>query len=319
MARVATGLLLERAEAPAADHPGRVLLPAQGCRRWFLLQATDTITAIVAGSVFSCAILHMVLIWPCDKLLRLWPQVSLAKFVDDVSVRGTGPRKDVEKSLPEVVDAFIESMDQLDLEVSRGAPGEVGGKTVALVSHPGLKDRVKPPLRRRGIDVPSCARNLGVDFQGAGRRARPVRAKRMRALGWRARKLLGLKRSGARVLQVAKVGLKPMVTYGMRCLGLPPSIVHKLRRVISASLPGQHIGRSTTLRLAMYGCDPQHEIAAAPLAAWASAVWDSSSEPEVLRLAWRRQQLAVGLAPSWSKVRGPAGACIMSARAIGWK
>ena len=42
-------------------------------------EATETITAIVAGSVFSCAILHMVLIWPCDRLLSLWPAVSLTK------------------------------------------------------------------------------------------------------------------------------------------------------------------------------------------------------------------------------------------------
>ena len=110
-----------------------------------------------------------------------------------------------------------------------------------------------------------------------------------------------------------------MSTYGVRRLGLPPYAVRQLRRLISASLPGQHLGRSTMLRLAMYGSDPQHEIASAPLATWASAIWDSMVPPEALQTAWQRQQVAVGLAPSWRKVSGPARACIMTMQGIGWK
>ena len=110
----------------------------------------------------------MVQTWPCDKLLQLWPLLSLAKHVDDVSVRITGTRMAVESLMPAVVDEFIRLMDELDLEVSRGAPGNVGGKTVALLSHPGLRDRVRASLKPRGIDLPACARNLGIDFQAPG-------------------------------------------------------------------------------------------------------------------------------------------------------
>lgn len=80
-------------------------------------EVTETITAIVAGSVFSRAVLRMVLIWHCDRLLSLFPQVSLAKYVDDVSLRMRGARRAMVELVPEVVGSFIGSMEALDFEV----------------------------------------------------------------------------------------------------------------------------------------------------------------------------------------------------------
>lgn len=284
-------------------------------------EATSTITAIVAGSVFSCAILHMILIWPCDRLLHLWLRLSLAKYVDNVSVGIIDLRTEVVNLVPAVVDAFIKLMDELDWK----CPGELRAMSAArrslcyrtpdCASSSSLRcDSMALMLPR----PPSSARNLSVDFQSAGRRARPVRAKRLGDLNRRGRKFLRMKRAGARAGKVASTGLKPTVTYGIRYLGLPPYSVRQLRRIISASLPGQHLGRSTTLRLAMHEWDPQHEIAAAPLTAWAAAIWDSTVTTNTLYAAWQRQQVAVGLAPLWRKVVGPAGACIMSMQRLGW-
>eukprot|EP00959_Pyramimonas_sp_CCMP1952_P325037 6803428-Pyramimonas_sp.AAC.1 len=38
----------------------------------------------------------------------------------------------------------------------------------------------------------------------------------------------------------------------------------------------------------------------------------------MLQQAWRRQQQEVGMKPAWARVRGPAGAVIMSMRRASW-
>ena len=214
-------------------------------------EGMSTVTAIVAGSTFSCAILHIVLIWPSDKLLQLWPQVSLSKYVDDLGLRVTGRLEDVAVDVVQVFDDLLALVEEpLDLEVSRGSPGHPGGKTIALASHASLRARIQGPLRQRGVAIEGRARYLGVDHRGAGKqKGSSVRTKRARMLALRAKKLMGLKRSGGQVAKVAKTGLKPAALYGTKCLGLAPRHVKQLRTVTSACLPGKHIGRSMMLRL----------------------------------------------------------------------
>ena len=51
----------------------------------------DTISAIVPGSVFAVAALHCMFFYPCDHIVSNWgPALSLAKFVDDVTVPAKG-------------------------------------------------------------------------------------------------------------------------------------------------------------------------------------------------------------------------------------
>ena len=135
----------------------------------------------------------------------------------------------------------------------------------------------------------------------------------------RSRRLQQLKRQGAVTGKVARCGVRPAVLYGARSLGLAPSHVLALRRAISASLPGSHRARSLTIRLAIGGGDPLHECRAAPLVAWAGAVWDQTMPVEAMRAAWRRQVTRIGLCPRWAKVRGPVGAAVLAARQIGWR
>ena len=47
--------------------------------------AVSTVTAIVPGSVFAIATLHMVLLYPCDQVVHRWP-VRLCKYVDDLTI-----------------------------------------------------------------------------------------------------------------------------------------------------------------------------------------------------------------------------------------
>ena len=107
-------------------------------------------------------------------------------------------------------------------------------------------------------------------------------------------------------------------------MGLSESHIRALRSSISSCLPGQHIGRSTTLRLALHKADVQQECDSAPLTAWAATIWDGTMSDEDLADAWYWQSQKVGMhqvkdKPSkWSRVTGPAGACILTARRIGW-
>jgi hypothetical protein len=281
----------------------------------------QTCTAIVAGSTFSCAILHIVLIWPCDKLLTLFPSVGLAKYVDDVSLYMEGPCREVADVLPNATKALVDMLERgLEMPVSRDkGKGEVG-KSIALASHGTLRKAMLHALGRIGVRFVANAPNLGVDVYGVGRKTPRTRTARMAKVRARAALLKGLKAQGGKVLKVAKTGLKPAVLYGVRALGLAKTHVHTLRKITSASIPGSHQGtKSTTLRLAMYGCEVWHECTAAPIDAWATAVWDGSVSAETLQRAWKRQQMVVGTRPRQSAVRGPAGACIQSMHRLGWK
>ena len=103
----------------------RVILSVFAFQRRLIVEGShsvpvSTVAAIIAGSTFSCAILHIVLVWPCDRLLRLWPSISLAKYVDDLSLSMMGPRQEVAKIVPEASAELIRMLeDELDLPVSR--------------------------------------------------------------------------------------------------------------------------------------------------------------------------------------------------------
>ncbi len=278
----------------------------------------DTVTAIVAGSRFSCFILHLVLIGPSDRLLRLWPSISLAKYVDDMAVRVKGSIGSVTVDTPRIIDDVVEYMREMGLEVSRGVAGRTGGKTKVISTHSELRRRLHGPLRRRGVDAARAARNLGIDHGGGGARAATTSGRRWAGLRQRSRLVRGLRKAGARyTVKVVRRGLQPSLVYGAKCLGLTKGRIQWLRKEISASLPGKHLGRSTALRLALHGCDPLHECIAAPSVAWSAAVWEGRNADKLQR-AWMRQMTTVGLRPAWRRVHGPCGACILHLKAIGW-
>ena len=53
-------------------------------------QPVTSYAAIIAGSVFSCAILHMLFIWPCECLMSKWPRLRLTEYVDDLTISCRG-------------------------------------------------------------------------------------------------------------------------------------------------------------------------------------------------------------------------------------
>ena len=118
---------------------------------------------------------------------------------------------------------------------------------------------------------------------------------------------------------VYKCGLKRTVLYGCKRLGMPS---HQLRRRRAAGkiLAGSQGARSLTLQLAVAKEDPAYDATEAPLVRWARACLGTGGgprdRPEQMQHAWRRQQVSVGMRPQWGRVKGPAGAVIMSMRRL---
>ena len=69
----------------------------------------------------------------------------------------------------------------------------------------------------------------------------------------------------------------------------------------------------------MAGAEVKRECAAQPVVAWASGVWGQTACPHTLEAAWKHQQITMATKPAWAKVKGPAGACIMVLKGIGWQ
>ncbi len=289
-------------------------LVAQGSASDFV----SSVGAIVAGSRFSCALLHLALIGPCDTLLAKWPSLDLTKFVDDLALALFATIGYIIDTLPALLTCLFELLAELGLDPSLDVDGK-RGKTVVLVSHGALREALAPVVVPMGLHFDGRARNLGVDHHAAGKPSeRSVRSGRQVALKRRATKLLHLKGKGGAVRKVFKTGLKPATLYGAKCLGLPASDVTHFRRVASACLPGSHRGCSTTLRLAVHKFEQQHDLLVPPLHQWAMAVWDGSIDAEVLAQAWRRQLPRIFLATELPAVHGPAAATAAAAKRVGW-
>ena len=102
-------------------------------------EPTQTYAAIIAGSVFSCAILHMLFIWPCDCLMSKWPRLRLTKYVDDLTISYSGRNHTVADTITEATSLLMGWLESgLDFHVSKDENGKEG-KFVVLASNQTLK------------------------------------------------------------------------------------------------------------------------------------------------------------------------------------
>ncbi len=100
-----------------------------------------------------------------------------------------------------------------------------------------------------------------------------------------------------------------------RQIGLHPRQRLRLRRMVNASLPGTHFGRSLTLRLAISDAETLHESGADPTNAWAAASWEEQGEL-VMAAAWLRQNVAAAANGAWKRVVGPASTIVAMIKEI---
>ena len=121
---------------------------------------------------------------------------------------------------------------------------------------------------------------LGVDVVLGRTGRRPKANARDRMLVWRTRKLRQMRKEGKNmrtgIRMVFKQGLKPAHTYGIRCMGMPPARLRRLRPATLAAMQGVGTRRSLTVQLAVMGQEPTMEANAAPVTAWAEAYWSSA-------------------------------------------
>jgi hypothetical protein len=280
-----------------------------------------TVTAIPAGSKWCCQILKAMLIQPLERVMSWCPGLRMKVWVDDLKATAFGRLQELAGHFRRVVAKLIDELKLAGLEASRGQPGQPGGKTKVVAGHSYLEEEMKEPLSRLGVVVVPAMVYLGVDVQPRGRSAKMRQRQRFTRLAWRTKRLRQYRAQGrgmARgIKMVYKQGLKPGAAYGVKCLGMSDRQLQQLRMSAGRAIGGA-TQRSLTLQLAVAGIDPAHEVTAAPIEAWAAALWEGRVPRAWMRMAWENQRKAMGEKPSWGKVRGPAGATLMSCRRAGW-
>ena len=174
-----------------------------------------TLPAVLAGSTFATDALFLAFLAPCDRLTRFFPAANLALVVDDLSIQTLGTFEDVLGGTLQITEFLIADLEaSLGCLVSRGQQWAPAGKTVAVASHLLLRRALASRFRRLGIGTVTSARHLGIDYDPAGGRRRPVLRQRLRALRARTTRLVKSGLKGKAGLRVARCGLLPSVTFG---------------------------------------------------------------------------------------------------------
>ncbi len=304
---------LLRLSMEACAFPRRLAYGAAHGKR-----AVETLSATLAGSGLASDFMFIVLIGPLDQLLREFSSLTIFVIADDVKLGVTGADEDkVSAEMSKVSARCVELLeDGLHMEISRDTDTAVG-KTVAVASSAALKRKLAGRLSRLGIRVKDRVRNLGVDYQLAGRKRRVEQQARVTLWKGRGKRVARLGRQGAaHVIRTAAVA---STTYGATVTGMTDSMLSCIRTMMASAF-GPLGGRSATARLAMEGCDPGHKVVVQPVVDWFREVWEGIVDAGTLRDAWRYAQRTVGMSARPNvAVRGGGGAYIAALRRLGWK
>ena len=106
-------------------------------------EACNTLSAILAGSVFATDIMFAVLVDVADRIETIGPPVRLSMVVDDLTVHTIGDEREVADNLCLLLDEAVELMPSVGMMVSLGAAWAPGGRTVAVVSTERLEELLK--------------------------------------------------------------------------------------------------------------------------------------------------------------------------------
>ena len=224
---------------------------------------------MVAGLCFSIALLHAMLITPCDTLVRNMGNLQgvvggVTKYVDDLTITLKGTVRSVSEAVWTAFDEVKDEFGSLGWSLSLNMEA-TAGKTVVLATNAALREELQ------GVRVVKHARGLGVDV-ASGRRpggCKMVQAKRVKAVRARKVKLRWAKRGGGATRKVGRGGITPQAAYGASCVAVTPTERDKIRGVVNMTEAGKTHSCSRTLRLAVGGLDPVHDMVAAPFFKWA--------------------------------------------------
>ena len=276
---------------------------------------------VLAGCTHATALLKCLLMRSLDHITALWSGAKLRVVVDDITMQCVGKRAAVERQMVgAAMDLVNELEGRLRLPIS-------ATKTVVMSSAPGISQNVVRSPRRRGLRF--CAakhsRLLGVDYACGGRRGVGVLRSRLSTPRSRLGRYRTLRRAGARTVGLAKTGAKPSITFGATVTGISDSMFKQARRLVAAAAGCAGNGRSITLSMLLSdgssnGClDPAFAFTEGPAKAWAREIWDGIIPFAVLDRSMQRASASLHRARQpWRRVRGPAGALLLTLRRIGW-
>ena len=286
-----------------------------------LSEATLTLSAILAGGSFATDALFIVLIGPCDVLLRTHqPRVGLRLFVDDLTIDAVGMALQIYEALPAALrDCIFAFETELRFSVSRGGRWLIDrkAKTVAVASSLSLARRLEPTMRAQGVTIKRQVKLLGIDFASGKRVRRSVQKQRVQnVLARRGR----YKQCGARAArQLVRTGALPAMRYGAGVVGVGKA-TFLAARSFACAVRGEMRGRCTYARLALASYDPGTALVTDSLLEWARAAWDERGCRDDMTVAWKAAVKSSASADKpFQSVRGPAGAVIASAAKLGWR
>jgi len=309
-------------------HPGILRLALEVCAftRYLALEGVagegvDTLSAILAGTSFATDLLYLVVTGPCDRLMARWPSINLSAVVDDLAAQVVGTEGRVAPVIQEVTDQLVGDLSAIGCMVSQGEEWLPGGKTVVVTTSDACRDRITPPLRRKGILTGRRARHLGVDYTpGArGRGNRPVAKARLKGVRARVDRVVRLRLTGRAITRVLRSAVVPASAHGTGVTGVTDGFLHELSSQAHRAY-GHASGRSAYARLYLSGGVPGAKDAVAPIIDWARAAFDSRVPREVQVAGWKTMCGQVGLdARPTMAAEGPAGAAGAAALRIGWQ
>ena len=90
---------------------------------------TETMAVLLASSRFSCGLLHIVRVVPCDASLIKSPTVKVTKFVDDAALNSSGSVEWLRTLAPRVAESLLHALEEMERERGRGEEGGVSAWT----------------------------------------------------------------------------------------------------------------------------------------------------------------------------------------------
>ncbi len=288
-------------------------------------EAVKPSRGFIAGCSNALAAIKATMIRRMDSFILRHPRTDLDMFVDDLELQSIGTKASVPADLIAAVNDLSEVLE-----------GELGyplaeDKAVVVANDDDVCKAIVDGSNGKAGTAAVVTSKLGIEFTSGRRRPSrggPRRARYRRQLA-RRRRVGRLRKLGCKVTQVIRRGLCPAATYGSTVHGVSDHEVEILSALAASATSPSTRGTSRTLKLAL-GWDPAIEANAGIMHYWAAAVWRACGpvsrrrrtdpSPALVDAALKKAERELETAGNtWSSVRGPAGAAVLTARRMGWR
>jgi hypothetical protein len=279
------------------------------------------VCGITAGSGSATTELRLLFLDVIDDTYRMWPSISMALYVDDLTIEGEDEDGTVVRAVVAGATDSVIHMLQVELEMEVSAK-----KSVAVAGRYKLAMSIAKVTRTLELKHARSTKLLGTPSGGGRRRSTHALAVRTTAFAKRVPRIQALRRAGVRTTQLVRAAGTPMLTYGVDIVGMSDSHLKTVRSQVARAAAAAAHGKSPDLVLyaadgAKGTMDPAFDAHVIPIRSWALAWWQHWQPPGFLEKAHNAAVIKVNNAKTsaWSVVAGPAAAVIVTARRIGWR